>query len=248
MKVIGIIPARLESTRLPEKALADICGMPMIAHTYKRSCLAKSLDKVYVATDSDRICKVVEDIGGDVIMTGACKNGTERVYEASKDIECDIVVNIQGDEPLVSPAHIDAVVAPMIDDPWLFVTVGVTRYSKKKSTSDIKAVLNLAGDIMYCSRNDIPSDARAPVPEMLKMCFIVPFRKHFLRTYMSWDQSPLELVEYNEYLRILEHGVNIRAVLVDDAKISVDTPEDLKEVRKLMKKDKLYMENYLNIG
>jgi len=238
MKVVGMIPARLESSRLPEKALVEICGLPMVVHTYKRACCAKKLDDLYVVTDSEKIRKTVEQHGGKVLMTGRHhKTGSDRLAEACKYIDCDIVVNIQGDEPLVDPDHIDAIVTPLIEDPSLQISVGVTRYSKKNSPSDIKAVLDLEDNILYCSRTDIPSDARTPVHEMLKMCFIVPFRREFLLKYASWQPTPLESIEFNEYLRVLEHGVRMRAVHVENAKISVDTYDDLSEVRQLMEKD-----------
>ncbi|MCX6692462.1 MAG: 3-deoxy-manno-octulosonate cytidylyltransferase [Methanoregula sp.] len=240
MKVVGMIPARLESSRLPEKALIDICGLPMVVHTYKRSRYAKKLDDLYVVTDSDKIRQTVEQHGGKALMTGRHhKTGSDRLAEACKYIDCDIVVNIQGDEPLVDPDHIDAIVTPLIEDPTLQISVGVTRYNKKNSPSDIKAVLDLEGNILYCSRTDLPSDARTPVHDMLKMCFIVPFRKDFLLQYASWQPTPLESIEFNEYLRVLEHGVRIRGVYVENAKISVDTYDDLKEVHELMEKDTL---------
>jgi len=240
MKVVGMIPARLQSSRLPEKALIDIEGMPMVIHTCKRAQLAKNLDEVYLVTDSDRIKRVGEENRINVIMTGSHhKTGSDRLAEACMKIDCDIVVNVQGDEPLVDPDHIDAIVEPLIKDSGVMIAVGVTTYSKKNSFSDIKAVLDLEGNIMYCSRNDLPSDARTKVPEVLKMCFIVPFRKDFLLTYSSWEPTPLETIEFNEYLRVLEHGVKIRAVKIEGAKISVDTPEDLEEVRILMKEDKI---------
>ena len=240
MKIVGMIPARLESSRLPEKALIDIGGLPMVVHTFKRATFATKLDDVYIATDSDRIRQVVEKHGGNVIMTAKHhKTGSDRLAEACQNVECDIVVNIQGDEPLVRTDHIDAIVEPLMKDPSLQIAVGVTPYKRKNSTSDIKAVLDLEGNIMYCSRTDLPSDARTPVQRMLKMSFIVPFRKQFLLEYASWEPTPLERIEYNEYLRVLEHGVRLRGVFVDDAKISVDTTEDLNEVRKLMEKDTL---------
>lgn len=240
MNVVGMIPARLESSRLPEKALIDICGLPMVVHTYKRSRYAKKLDDLYVVTDNEKIRQTVEQHGGKVLMTGRHhKTGSDRLAEACKYIDCDIVVNIQGDEPLVDPGHIDAIVTPLIEDPTLQISVGVTRYNKKNSPSDIKAVLDLEGNILYCSRTDLPSDARTPVNDLLKMCFIVPFRKEFLLKYASWNPTPLESIEFNEYLRVLEHGVRMRGVYVENAKISVDTYDDLKEVRELMEKDTL---------
>lgn len=241
MKVVGMIPARLESSRLPEKALIDICDLPMVVHTYKRSCLAKSLDDLYVVTDSDRIRKTVEQHGGKVIMTGRHhKTGSDRIAEACQQIDCDIVVNIQGDEPLVNPEHIDKIVSPLLEDPSLQIAVGVTKFRKKNSPSDIKTVLDLNNNVLYCSRTDLPSDARTPVNEMLKMTFIVPFRKEFLLEYASWNPTPLETVEFNEYLRVLEHGIKMRAVIVENAKISVDTLADLEVVRELMKRDQLW--------
>jgi len=240
MKVVGMIPARLESSRLPGKALIDLLGLPMVVHTCKRAKLASKLDEVYLVTDNDFIRQAGESHGIKVIMTGSYhQTGSDRLAEACQYVEAEVVVNIQGDEPLVNPAHIDAIVTPLIEEPALQIAVGVTPYRKKNSPSDIKAVLDLEGNILYCSRSDLPSDHRTPVPEVLKMCFIVPFRKDFLLHYAAWPPSPLEIVEYNEYLRVLEHGVKIRAVLIEDAKISVDTPAELEEVRRLMQADEI---------
>lgn len=245
MKIVGMVPARLQSSRLPEKALIDIGGLPMVIHTCKRAQFAKNLDEVYLVTDSEEIRLAGKAHGIEVIMTGAHhQSGSDRLAEACQNVDCDIVVNIQGDEPLVNPVHIDAIVAPLIQDDSLKISVGVTSYTKKNSGSDIKAVLDLEGNIMYCSRTDLPSDIRTPIREMLKMVFIVPFRKEFLLQYSAWEQTPLEQLEYNEYLRVLEHGVKLRSVQVEGAKISVDTYSDLDEVRKLMQKDK-FKHNYM---
>ncbi len=238
MKVVGMVPARLQSSRLPQKALIDIEGLPMVIHTCKRAQLAKKLDEVFLATDSEQIKVVGEAYDIKVIMTfNNHQTGSDRIAEACQKVDCDIVVNIQGDEPLVNPEHIDTVVTVLLENPSIQIAVGITPYTKNNSYSDIKAVLDLEGNLMYCSRNDLPSNARVPVKEMLKMCFIVPFRKEFLLQYATWMPTPLELIEYNEYLRVLEHGVKIRAVRIEGAKISVDTPEDMEEVRKLIKKD-----------
>lgn len=240
MKVVGMIPARLQSSRLPQKALIDIMGLPMVVHTCKRAQLAKSLNDVYLVTDSDIIREVGETHNIKVLMTGIHhQTGSDRLAEACTYIDCHIVVNIQGDEPLVNPDHIDAIVKPLLNNESIMVSVGVTPYYKKNSYSDIKAVLDLEDNIMYCSRNDIPSDARTHNVEMLKMCFIVPFRRDFLLQYASWPQTPLEKIEFNEYLRILEMGYKIKGVRIEDAKISVDTPEDLAIVRRLMESDEI---------
>jgi 3-deoxy-manno-octulosonate cytidylyltransferase (CMP-KDO synthetase) len=243
IRVVGMLPARLRSSRLPEKALVDIDGLPMFVHTCKRAQLAKSLDDVYLATDSVKIKEIAEAYNIKVIMTDSHhKTGSDRLAEACQGVDCEIVVNIQADEPLVRPEHIDSIVLPLLEDGNLQIAIGVTPYTKKGSDSDIKAVLDLENNIMYCSRNDLPSDVRTTVDMMLKMCFIVPFRKKFLIQFSSWPSTPLETIEYNEYLRVLEHGVKIRAVRIEGARISVDTPDDLEEVRRLMKSDDIKAE------
>ncbi len=240
MRTVGMIPARLQSSRLPEKALADIVGLPMIVHTCKRAQMATTLDEVYLATDSERIRTVAGQHEIPVIMTGTHhQTGSDRIAEAVQKVSSDLIVNIQGDEPLVMPAHIDAVVNGLIKDPMAPVAIGVTEYSKKNSPADIKAVLDLNDYVLYCSRTDLPSDARSNIKSMLKMCFIVAFRTPFLLQYSEWKPTPLEELEHNEYLRILEHGEKIKAVHIQDAHISVDTPEDLDTVRELMQSDKL---------
>jgi 3-deoxy-manno-octulosonate cytidylyltransferase (CMP-KDO synthetase) len=238
MKILGIIPSRLQSTRLPQKALIDIEGLPMVVHVLKRAQLSSSLDEVAVATDSEEIFKAVKKAGGKAIMTsGQHKTGSDRIAEVARSSDADIIVNIQGDEPLLYPEHIDAAVEPLINDSEVQVSVLVTPYTKKNSPSDIKAVLSLNNDILYCSRTDLPSSVRTPVSSMWKMCFMVPFRRKFLLEYAGWEQAPLEKIEFNEYLRILERGYRIRAVPVSGAHISVDTPEDLEIVRGHMKND-----------
>ena len=143
MKVIGMIPVRLESSRLPEKALCDILGLPMVIHTLKRTQMAKTLDEVYVVTDSVVIKALVESHQGKVIMTSkAHQTGSDRLAEAAEHIEADIVVNIQGDEALVDPDHIDAGVKGLINSK-AEISILLTQFSKKQSYDDIKAVVNL---------------------------------------------------------------------------------------------------------
>lgn len=242
LKVVGMLPVRLESSRLPEKALKDICGLPMIIHTLKRTQMAKRLDEVFVVTDSDVVKTLVESHGGNVIMTSKeHQTGTDRLAEAALNIEADYIVNIQGDEALVDPTHIDAGIEGLIASD-AEVSLLVTSFSKKRSPGDIKAVVNLKDEIMYLSRNDLPSDARVEVKNMLKAYHVVSFKKDFLLQYSKMEQTPLEKIEFNEYLRILENGYKIQAVRVDSAAISVDTQEDLEYVRTLMEKDSLYDE------
>ena len=240
MKVIGMIPVRLESSRLPEKALCDILGLPMIIHTLKRTQLAKTLDEVYVVTDSVVIKELVESYQGRVIMTSKThQTGSDRLAEAAEHIEADIIVNIQGDEALVGPNHIDAGVKGLINSK-AEISILLTQFSKKQSYGDIKAVVNLKNEIMYLSRNDIPSESRSPIEYSLKAYHVVSFRKDFLIKYAKLKQTPLEKIEYNEYLRVLENGYTIQGVIVESDTVSVDTDEDLEYVRKLMSVDELF--------
>ncbi len=240
-KIVAMLPARLQSSRLPRKALVDICGLPMIIHVYRRCLLAKTLDAVYVATDSEEIRAVVESYGGRVLMTASFhETGTDRIAEAASGLDVDIVVNVQGDEALVNPTYVDAVVTAVRDDPSVNVGILVNPYSKRNSPSDIKVVLNEQNDVMYLSRNDIPSDARTPEAPMLKAYHILPFRRDFLLKYAAWDKGNLERIEFNEYLRILEKGHTIRAVHVESGAVSVDTPEDLEYVRSKMLNDPFF--------
>ncbi|MFC1745055.1 3-deoxy-manno-octulosonate cytidylyltransferase [Candidatus Riflebacteria bacterium] len=240
-KTVGLIPARLQSSRLPRKAMLDICGLPMIVHVFKRCLLAKTLDEVYVATDSKEIYQCVLQYGGKAIMTSdKHQTGTDRIAEAAKKLDCEIVVNIQGDEALVNPSHIDAVVSAMKDDPGVKVAILINPYYKRNSPSDIKVVIDTIGDVLYLSRTDIPSDARSEKPQLFKAYHIIPFKKEFLLEYAAMEQTPLEKIEFNEYLRILENGYKIRTVQVESEAISVDTEEDLNTVRLQMEKDPFF--------
>jgi len=237
-KAIAILPARLESSRLPRKALKDICGLPMIVHVFKRCLLSKKLDEVYVATDSFEIKEVVEKYGGKVIMTSSKhETGTDRIAEAALELDAEIIVNIQGDEALVNPKYIDRVTNELIENPDINVGILVNSFSKKDSPSDIKVVLNKNNDVMYLSRSDIPSGSRLNNPPMLKAYHIVPFRKKFLLEFAQMDRGSLEKIEFNEYVRILENGERIRAVYVESDAVSVDTPEDLQYVREVLPYD-----------
>jgi len=237
-KTVAIIPARLESSRLPGKALLDIQGLPMIVHVYKRCLLAERLDDVYVATDSEQIRAAVEEYGGKVLMTAANhETGTDRIAEAATQLDANIVVNVQGDEALVNPLYIDKVVEAIQNDNTVDVAILVNPFDKHNSPSDIKVVLKENNDVLYLSRADIPSDARVDKPLMLKAYHIVPFRKEFLLQYAGWEKGELEQIEFNEYLRILEKGHNIRAVHVESDALSVDTQSDLDYVREKMRND-----------
>jgi 3-deoxy-manno-octulosonate cytidylyltransferase (CMP-KDO synthetase) len=215
----------------------------MIVHVYQRCLLASKLDDVYVATDNQEIKEVVEYYGGKVIMTSSLhQTGTDRIAEAAKSLEVDVVVNVQGDEALVNPDYIDKVVMALHNNPEINVSILVNPFYKRNSSSDIKTVLNENDEVMYFSRSDIPSDARADGHALLKAYHIVPFRKNFLLKYSRWKKSNLEQVEFNEYLRILEKGYKIKAVRVESDAVSVDTQEDLEYVKEKMLTDPWYLQ------
>lgn len=240
-RAVGLIPARLNSSRLPRKALVDILGLPMVVHVYRRCLMAKSLSDVFVCTDSTEIYATVTEMGGKAIMTSSeHETGTDRIAEAARKLDYEIVVNIQGDEALVDPGHIDAVVSAVQNDPNVNVALLVNPYNKYNSPSDIKAVLDENNNIMYLSRTDLPSSARTPNPPMFKAYHIVPFRRDFLFQYAAWPKGKLERIEFNEYLRILEKGYKIKAVQVESSAVSVDTAEDLAYVREKMPSDIFY--------
>lgn len=238
MKVAGIIPARMDSFRFPGKPLVDIEGLPMVVHVMKRAMLCKSMYVVYVATDSEEIFAAVEKHGGRAMMTGKThQTGTDRIAEAARKIGCDTVLNIQGDEPLVKPDDIARLIEAMRDDPSCRAATLVCKTPARNENTECKVVLDLNKNILYMSRSDIPSQARVKVDLLYKLYCIIAFRKSFLKKFAKWDMTPLEKVEYIEYLRILEHGYKIKGVIVEEYSTSVDTPADLDVVKKMMKKD-----------
>ncbi len=238
MKAIGIIPARLQSSRFPGKPLVDILGMPMVIHVLKRAQLSKNLSEVYVATDSSKIYDCVLSYGGKAIMTSAeHQTGTDRIAQACDKLTCDIVINIQGDEPLVKPEDIDKLVDAIKVDPKIHFATLVCKTQQFSKLTECKVVMDRNKDIMYMSRSDIPSNARSKLQYLHKLYCVVAFRKAWLKRFSLWPQTELEKIEYIEYLRILENGYNIRGVVVDEYTTSVDTPKDLKLIIKMMEKD-----------
>ena len=233
-KIIGVIPSRFASTRLPGKPLKDIAGLPMIVHVLKRAQMSNMLDEVIVATDDQRIFDVVEAHGGTAMMTDLShNNGSERMYEVSQSIAGDVFVVINGDEALLRPEHIDQGVEGILasDAP---VSLLYNTFKTKNSPSDFKVVLNNANEVMYISRNDIPSDARYDVSHRYKAYHVMSFTKEFLDTYATLEQTPLDKYESHELLRVLENGYKIQGIEVDSSAISVDTPDDLAYVRRVM--------------
>ena len=253
MVIIGVIPARLASTRFPNKPLAPILGMPMIRHVYLRSKMCSALQDVYVATCDTAIADYVESIGGKAIMTaGTHERASDRTAEALVKIEkelgekVDIVVMIQGDEPMVTPKMIDAAVSPILADESIQVTNLMAPLRSREEHGDpneIKVVVDLKGDALYFSREPIPSVRKGAgkVPMFKQVC-IIPFRRDFLLLFNGLAPSPLEKAESIDMNRVLEHGYKVRMVPISEATYSVDTKEDLAHVETLMANDLLLKE------
>jgi len=206
--------------------------------------MSRSLDAVYVATCDDEIAKVVEDFGGEAIMTGSChERCTDRIAEAIEGRDADIIVNIQGDEPMVRPEMIEQAVAPMLEDRTLdcvnlMAVIGDPR--DFHDPNEVKVVCDTRGYALYFSREPIPSEKKygKPVTGYKQVC-IIPFRREFLFTYTRLPPTPLEIIESVDMLRVLEHGYKIRMVLTDCETCSVDTRGDLEHVEQVMKNDPL---------
>ena len=237
--VIGVIPARYGSTRLPAKALAMIHGKPMIQHVYERCLKAKLLSEVLVATDDKRIFDAVINFGGNVVMTSKThKSGTDRIGEAIKNIKCDVVVNIQGDEPMIAPDNIDKAIKPLIQDKSINVATLCISISDKKEISNpnvVKVVLDSNSNALYFSRSVIPFNRDTTKSEYFKHIGLYVYRKDYLMKLIKMKPSRLELTEKLEQLRVLESGQKIKVIETEIESYSVDTPADLRKIRKLIK-------------
>jgi 3-deoxy-manno-octulosonate cytidylyltransferase (CMP-KDO synthetase) len=242
-RVVGVIPARYASTRLPGKLLADIGGVPMVVRTYRRAVRARSLDEVLVAADDPRIIAAVERAGGRARLTRTSHpTGTDRLAEVAEGLACDLVVNIQGDEPLIDPAVIDAAVAPLLADPGIAMGTLACPIRDPAVAADpdvVKVVADLAGFALYFSRARIPfrrgegGGSPAPAP-WLKHIGLYVYRRDFLLRFAKWEPTWLERLERLEQLRALEHGTRIAVTVTEHDSIGVDTPADLAAVRRLI--------------
>ncbi|HWA07496.1 MAG TPA: 3-deoxy-manno-octulosonate cytidylyltransferase [Ignavibacteria bacterium] len=236
--VIGVIPARYGSTRLPAKALAMIHGKPMIQHVYERCLKSKQLSEVLVATDDKRIFDTVINFGGNVVMTSKShKSGTDRIGEAVKNIKCDIVVNIQGDEPMIDPKNIDKAVDPLIRDKNINVSTLCFRISDIKEIYNpnvVKLVFGSNNNALYFSRSVIPFNRDNNKTEYFKHIGLYVYRKDYLLKLIKMKPSKLELTEKLEQLRVLESGEKIKVVETKIDSHSVDTQADLRKIKKLI--------------
>jgi len=243
--VLGVIPARLASTRFPGKLLKKINGKPLIQLTYENACASHRLESVIIATDSQEIAEAAEAFGAEVIMTSdRCLNGTERIIEAfhSSDRlrQADAIVNIQGDEPLLESSVIDAVVDCLERDHGAAVStalIPLTDPERAQSTSTVKAVFDLNHYALYFSRSLIPGNKKGifiPDIKYYQHLGIYAYRTSFLPEYAKMETTPLQEAEDLEQLKILERGYNMKITVVTSQSIGVDTPEDFKKVEKIL--------------
>jgi 3-deoxy-manno-octulosonate cytidylyltransferase (CMP-KDO synthetase) len=238
-KTIIIIPARLSSTRLPEKVLQDICGKPMIEHVYNKAKGVRNADEVLIATDSEKIASVVKTFSGNVVLTSNIhKCGTNRVAEAVENLQYDIIINLQADEPLLNPLVIEELIEQMKgskDCKMATVAVPLKNSSNIENSSVTKVVCDRHRYALYFSRSAIPYPRNRDCGRWLKHIGIYGYRKDFLFEFIGFKHSMLEDTEGLEQLRALENGYKIKVIVVEYDSIGVDTVEDLERVRDILR-------------
>ena len=251
MNIISIIPARMGSSRFPGKPMADILGMPMIGHVYKRVKMCGSLSEVYVATCDTEIFDYIESIGGKAVMTSDChERCSDRCAEAMLKIEettgskCDIMVMVQGDEPLTFPQMIDEAITPMINDSSVVITnlmADLPTLADFENPNEVKVVVDNNLNALYFSREPIPSRKKGvlDVPMKKQVC-VIPFRRDFLLKYNNMEPTPLEIIESVDMMRILENGGKVKMIPTAFVTKAVDTAGDLEVVKTVMEKDQLF--------
>ena len=243
MITIGIIPARYDSSRFPGKPLADILGKSMIQRVYEQCKKASKLNDVIIATDDHRILSHVKEFGGKAILTSKLhKTGTERCNEVAKNIteKFDLIVNIQGDEPLISPKHIDQVVDFHLKNNESEIILPSLKLKNISSYNIVKIVADKMQNVMYLSRSKIPHNYNNNSDYYLKHLSIISFTPDSLKRFSKHPQTRLEKIEGVELLRALEIGLKIKTVILKGNSFSVDIKEDLIKAKRVLKKDKLF--------
>ncbi len=234
-KIIGVIPARYGSTRFPGKPLALINGKPMIQHVYERALKSKLLGKVIVATDDKRIYDTVKGFGGNAEMTSKQhKSGTDRIGEVIKNVKCDIVVNIQGDEPFIDSRNIDKAIEPLLTDKTINVSTLCIRIASKNEIENpnvVKVVFDKNNFALFFSRLPVPFNVNSVKTGYFKHIGLYVFRKRFLLKFLLTKQSRLEKSEKLEQLRILEMGEKIKVVITKKDSIAIDNISDLDKIK-----------------
>jgi 3-deoxy-D-manno-octulosonate cytidylyltransferase len=236
-----VVPSRLGSTRFPAKVLALLDGKPIVRWCWEAAKAAGCGD-VLIATEAQKVADVVRDFGGQAVLTSsACVSGTDRVYEAAKGREAQLVINVQGDQPFIKPETIRAVVKLLQDDLSVDIATAVMPLDNKERIENpnvVKAVMNAAGRCLYFSRSPIPFPRNAATAAYWEHLGIYGFRREALKKFVELPPSPLELTESLEQLRALEAGMTIAAAVVKDVPVAIDTPEDLSRAESLLRRMK----------
>jgi 3-deoxy-manno-octulosonate cytidylyltransferase (CMP-KDO synthetase) len=246
MKIIGVIPARYKSSRFPGKPLADICGKPMIWWVYQQCLKVKDFDSVYVATDDQQILDTCSDLGMKVVMTSdKHQTGTDRIGEVARKIKADLIVNIQGDEPMLEPETIRAAIKPFYVDEKLQITNLMTKIVDPVDVVNFtvpKVITNKDGVGVYLTRSTAPYPKGKIDYDYYKQVCVYGFKPEALQFYCEYGEkygkAKIEAVEDIEILRFIENGYKVQYVEVDSSTVAVDTPNDLERVRKIIAEKK----------
>ena len=248
-KVIGLIPTRLSSARLPKKPLIRINGLPLIIHTYRRAKLSKKLDELIICCDDKKILNLAKKYNAKAILTSKKhKNGTERIFEAYNKIKkkYDLIVDIQGDEPLISPKHIDEVVNHHLKNLKSAIILPTMKINPLVNQNLIKVITDLNNNVLYLSRAQIPFEFKNINKDIKKHLSIISFTPGALKKFASYNQTPLEKIEDIELLRALEIGIKIQSINLKGDSFSVDVKSDYYKAKKRMLSDK-YFKIYKNL-
>jgi 3-deoxy-manno-octulosonate cytidylyltransferase (CMP-KDO synthetase) len=252
MKILGVIPARMAATRFPNKPMAKILGVPMIGHCYLRSVLCSLVDEVYVATCDKVIYDYIQSIGGKAIMTSDIhERATERTAEALLNIEAlncdtkfDIVVMIQGDEPLVDPEMLREAITPLLEGTKMVsnLIASLSNHEERENPNNVKVAVSINKQILYLSREAIPSNKKySGFIDSYRQLGLIDFSREALLNFVTLKATPLEIIESVDMNRFLEHGIPIHSVITEYQADSVDTPTDLIRVSEKMLNDKLFI-------
>lgn len=246
MKFLGVIPARYGSTRFEGKPLEIIHGKTMIEWVYKRS-LSSKLDKVVVATDDDRIAEVVKSFGGEVVLTSRDhETGTDRIAEVAKVYkEFDVIINVQGDEPLIESSMINSLITPFLEEPELEMATLKYKLDNMEDVNNpniVKVICDKNDYAIYFSRNPIPFPRKLDISNYYKHIGVYAYKRDFVLDYAKMSQTPLEISESLEQLRVLENGYRIKVLETKHKVLGVDTPEDLIKVINYVKENNIVLE------
>jgi 3-deoxy-manno-octulosonate cytidylyltransferase (CMP-KDO synthetase) len=241
MQVIGVIPSRYSSTRFEGKVIADLLGKPMIQHVWEKAKQAKTLDEVIIACDDERVAEVATSFGAKIAMTSKDHTcGTDRISEVVNPIDVEIVINIQGDEPLIHPTTIDSLARCLMEDKSLCMATVIKRIEDPEALADphvVKVVVDKNNFALYFSRATIPfraQNSEEENPAYYKHIGLYGYTKDFLFTYKNLPVAGLEKIERLEQLRVLENGFRIKVIETKYDTIGVDTPQDLEKVKMLL--------------